>query len=448
MAELSTLAAEATGSGEPLLAGAVLFAVLVLAFSVVAVGLSRFYVTAPLAFVVVGAVLGFAAGPLDGASAADLKSVAEVTLVLILFHDAAQVRPSEIGADRGAVSRLLLIGFPLTVVLGMLVATMVFPGLSLTMALLLAAALAPTDAGLGAATVLNPVVPARVRRLLNVESGLNDGLATPIVLAAIAALAGAEGLAARETVTGALAELAIGVLVGVLVGAGGAVLVGASRARRLSSTASRALAVLVLPLLAYGTALLVGGNGFVAAFVAGTAFAGAARWLPREESVLELTEALSTPLGYLVWLVVGMVAVPLVWHSVGTREVLFAVLALTVLRMVPVAICLIGTGLRMPSVAFIGWFGPRGLASVIFALIAVESLDTGGDLDRVLATICLTVLVSVAAHGFSADPLARRYGAWVAHVRPAAELAEPGLAAEPEPAGRRPRGARHWATTR
>ena len=214
----------------------------------------------------------------------------------------------------------------------------------------------------------------------------------------------------------------MGVLAGAVVGGLGGWLVGWSKGRALSSAGSRTLAVLMIPLAAYGTALLASGNGFVAAFVSGTAFAGSARWLEREESALELTEQLANPLGYAVWLVFGVAAVPLVWRSVTWREVLFALLALTVLRMVPVAIGLLGTGLRRQSVLFIGWFGPRGLASIVFGLIALESLDEDSSLAVVLVTISLTVLLSVIAHGVSAEPLANRYGAWAQREHPEAEL--------------------------
>lgn len=421
------------------LGASVLFALLVLGFTAVSALLGRRLITAPLAFVAIGAVLGIAVGPLDGSATQWVKLVAEITLVLILFHDAAQVRPQEIGSDGALYARLLLIGFPLTIALGYLLARVLFPELPLMMALLLAAALAPTDAGLGAPTVLNPVVPTRVRRALNVESGLNDGLATPIVLFAIAVIAGQEGLAPRESLVDALVELALGVLAGVLVGGAGGALLGWSRARGMSTAASRTLGVLMIPLLAYGTALLVSGNGFVAAFVSGTAFAGSAAWIHDEESALLGAEQVSDLLGYAVWLVLGLVAVPLVWREAGWRELVFAVLALTLVRMLPVALSVLGTGLRPQTVAFIGWFGPRGLASVVFALIALESLDLDDNLRVVLATISLTVLLSVIAHGFSAQPLATRYGLWVTRTTPPAELAQMDRGVEP-----RTRGTRLW----
>jgi NhaP-type Na+/H+ or K+/H+ antiporter len=345
--------------------------------------------------------------------------------------------------------RLLLIGFPLTVLLGYVLARGVFPELPAMMALLLAAALAPTDAGLGAPTVLNPRVPIRVRRLLNVESGLNDGLATPVVLFAIAAVAGQEGLRPAASLADAMVDLGLGVAVGIGCGALGGVLLGRSRRARWSTPPSRSLAIATLPLLAYGSALLVTANGFVAAFIAGTAFAGTARWIHHEESSLELAEALADPLGYAVWLVFGFAAVPLVWSSVGARELLFALLALTVLRMGPVALSLTGTDLRPRTWLFIGWFGPRGLASVVFALIAIETLEGDENLRTVLATISVTVLLSVLLHGVSAPPGARRYGQWVERVQPAAEMrasAEPRvrgqlLAGRASPAGDAPRKA-------
>jgi NhaP-type Na+/H+ or K+/H+ antiporter len=207
----------------------------------------------------------------------------------------------------------------------------------------------------------------------------------------------------------------------------------------MSTQAGRTLGVLMLPLLSYGTALLISGNGFVAAFISGTAFAGSASWIHDEETALLGTEQLSDLLGYAVWLILGLVAVPLVWREAGWQELVFALLALTVVRMLPVALSLIGTGLRPQTVVFIGWFGPRGLASVVFALIALESLEVDEGLRVVLATICLTVLVSVVAHGFSAQPLATRYGAWATRTTPPAELAEMDGGDEP-----RTRGARLW----
>ncbi len=400
----------------------VVFLVLVLAFATTARALGRVDVSAPMAFVAAGALLSLGLPDLGVPARETLTLLTELTLALILFHDAAQVRPRQITDDRGLMARLLLVGLPLTIVAGLLLGRVLFPGLPPLMLLLLAAAVAPTDAGLGAATVLNPVVPVRVRRMLNVESGLNDGLSTPIVLFAIAGLAGEEGLAPAESIAAALVDLAVGTLVGAAVGTAAGLLLGWSRRGGSSSRSTRALAVLVLPLIAYFGAELAGGNAFVSAFVAGTAFAGAAGWVEEEQSALALTEALADPLGFAVWCTFGVIAVPLLLEHAGWAELAFALLALTLLRMVPVALALLGTGLRPQTVAFVGWFGPRGLATVVFTLLAAQDLELDDDLVRVVATTCLTVLLSVLAHGLSAMPLAARYGAWAQHARPAAEL--------------------------
>ena len=400
---------------------AAVFAALVLGFAVTARWLSRVYVTAPITFVAAGAVISAVTPSMAADVTEFVKVLAEVTLALILFHDAAQVRPRQIEADRGSILRLLLVGLPLTVLIGFLAARVVFPAMPVMIALLLAAALSPTDAGLGAATVLNPVVPVRVRRTLNVESGLNDGLVTPVVLFAIAAAAGEEGLSAGASVVRGLFDLGVGAALGAVVGAGGGLLLGWSRRRGLSTPSTRSLGVLVLPVLAYCLVALVSGNSFVAAFVAGTAFTAAAPWVDEEVSALDRTEGLSELLGFAVWLIFGLAVFPLIRDHIGWRELLFALLSLTAFRMIPVAVSLIGSGLRIPSVAFIGWFGPRGLASVVFALLAVEDLEVDDSLRTAVSTIALTVLLSVVLHGVTADLFAARYGAWVDRERPRAE---------------------------
>ena len=403
------------------------FALVVIVFVAVSRRVGRAHLTAPIVFT----LLGYLASLLVDTTvdAALIRAIAEATLAVVLFHDAAQVRPAQLRGDIGLCLRLLLVGLPLTILLGIGAANLLLPSLGFAFVLLLASALAPTDAGLGAATVLNPVVPVRVRRILNVESGLNDGLATPVVLFAIALVSVPEG-GNESAVVAALEELLIGTVAGIGLGA----LAGALLARAIDhGWAERSLtpvAALAVPMLTYYGAVSLSGNGFVAAFVSGTAFAWALERArsstssaPDVEDSLLLAEWVSVALGYLVWALFGFVAIASLTEFLTWQAVAFSLLSLTVLRMVPVAVALIGTGFRRPSVLFIGWFGPRGLASVVFSVIAVESLPMTDELRLVLATAVLTVLLSVVLHGITAGPWAAKYGAWAEREMPPAESA-------------------------
>jgi sodium/hydrogen antiporter len=414
------------------IAGGVVFAVLLLVFAAFTSGLGRLSVTAPITFVTAGAALSLLAGDPSVETVIQIRLVAEVTLALILFHDAARVSPRDLSEEARPVSYMLLLALPMTVLLGYLGARIAFPEAATMTALLLAAALAPTDAGLGASIMADPAVPVRVRRLLNFESGLNDGMVTPVVLFAIAAIAGAEGLRPGVSVATAILELLGGVVVGAVVGVVGARLLGWSIRRELSTPRSRASAVLGLPILAFFLASLVGGEAFIAAFVAGMAFAGSAGWVDDEESVFTLTESLSELSGYLVWLAFGFAATPVMLAHASWSGLVYTLLSLTVFRTVPIAIAMLRSGFQWPTIAFVGWFGPRGLATVVFALIALESLELTDSGLEVLATVALVVLTSVVAHGLTAGPLGRRYGDWVRRTHPSAELRQ---ASEPRGRG-------------
>lgn len=397
-------------------------ALLIVGFSAAAKRLGRWNLTAPIVFVSAG--LAFSTQYASGAEELEwLRTLAELTLALVLFTDAAAVRPRQVERDGGFVARLLLIGLPLTIGIGAGTALLLFPGMPWAAALLLAAMLAPTDAALGAATVSDTRIPVRVRRILNVESGLNDGLATPVVLFAIAALAQEEGLSAGVSTVEALIEIGVGLLVGAAVGYGGGQLLRLSATHAWSTQHSRAVATLALALLAYLAALEVGGNGFIATFVAGSFF-GIALRDGLSSRTLELPEGLSQPLGDATWFAFGGLLVPLLIREIGAAEIIFAVASLTALRMAPVGLSLLGSGLRPPTSLFIGWFGPRGLASVVFSLITLGSLGQDGPVSQVLATATLTILLSVVLHGMSASWGASRYAAWVQRTGPQVELGE------------------------
>jgi sodium/hydrogen antiporter len=363
---------------------------------------ARFGLSAPMVFVAAGFVYAEGIGLLELHAEPELvKVIAEVTLVWILFADAAQVGLTRFRRDLGLYGRLLGLGLPLTMVLGTLLAVVLL-GLDIWSALLLGAALAPTDAALGATVMSDPHVPARIRRVLNVESGLNDGIATPVVLVAIAGVATEEGISGVHEPGSAVVALVVGVLAGVAIGGLGGALTRVARRRLWLSEDLAGPAVLALALLAYTFAVLVDANGFVAAFVGGLTFgATAGRGGPREVAFVEESGGLASMVS---WLMFGALAVPAIGEWFDWRVIGFAVLSLTVVRMLPVAVALAGTGIDRASVAFIGWFGPRGLASVIFALLALEDLHDAAA--EVVAGIGLTVVISVVAHGFSARPLA------------------------------------------
>jgi NhaP-type Na+/H+ or K+/H+ antiporter len=338
--------------------------------------------------------------------------LAELTLVLVLFTDAARIDLSCLRREKSLPARLLGIGMPLTIVGGAVAALAVLPQLGWIEALLLATILAPTDAALGQAVVSNPLVPVRIRQSLNVESGLNDGIALPVVLV-LASMAGAreQGGDASYWLRFAALAVTLGPLVGAAVGfVGGRVVAWGTQSGWINDAFQR-IAGLGLALLAFGAAELVGGNGFIAAFVAGLTLGNTARGVC--SCLYEFGEAEGQLLTLLVFLAFGAVMLPEALPHTTGPVVLYVLLSLTVVRMLPVALSLLGTGLRPASVAFLGWFGPRGLASILFALLVVEEcrLATGPLLD---AVVMLTVLASTLLHGLTAYPLARRYGEYAA----------------------------------
>jgi sodium/hydrogen antiporter len=381
-------------------------AALIFGWGTLSARLERFDVTAPIIFVLAGLLLTH--GPLAVLGVAPsnelIKELAEFTLALVLFSDASRVGLHELRVDAGLYVRLLGVALPLTIGLGTLLA-LALAGTNIWLALLVGAALAPTDAALGAGMIASPVVPARIRRLINVESGLNDGIATPFVSVALAGAATGGHLAGHGPAA-AVAELAVGVIVGVVVGGVGGLLVKVARQRGWAADGFAGSAVLALAVCAYASAVAVHGNGFIAAFVGGLAFGTTGG--RRGEPLVPFVEETGALVSLLVWLAFGAVALVPAIKMLTWPMVLYAILSLTVVRMVPVAVALAGTRLGWATVSLVAWFGPRGLASVVFALLALEELGspTAG---RAVAVITITVLLSVVLHGVTAEPLAARY---------------------------------------
>ena len=335
-----------------------------------------------------------------------LLTAGEIALILCLYVDAARI---DIAALRGTAVlpvRLLAIGLPLTIVAGVLGAVVLLPGLGPADIILLALLLAPTDAALGALVVNSAAVPVRIRQALNVESGLNDGLVTPLVLVA-AAFAAAGTTSADPWILDAGRQIVVGTAAGVLIGGGAAWLLRLADRRSWIHDGAHWVAAPAIAFLAWFVAHEAGGNAFVAAFVAGLATSAVVGRVSHD--FLEFGEIGGELLGLAVFFLVGLLL-----PTIGPLDpamVVYAILSLTVIRMLPVAISLVGTGLAPVTVVFMGWFGPRGLASVVLALVAIEEVvgSPGGIAPAVLQVVLLTITLSVLAHGLSAGPAVRAY---------------------------------------
>ncbi len=399
-----------------------------LLYSLISGRLQGTIVTAPLVFI----IFGYAVGN-GGLNLADLgighsaiHVIAEFTLILVLFTDAARIDLNRVRLDHNLPTRMLIVGLPLAVVAGTVVASLLFPAFSLWEAALLAALLAPTDAALGQSVVTAKAVPVRIRQAINVESGLNDGIALPAVLL-FAALAGTtHGVTpASEWIRFGLLQIILGPLAGIAMGFAGARLLDTAIERGWASGTFQGIGILSLAVFTFAVAELIGGNGFIAAFIGGMVFGHSIR--NPCTFLFEFMETEGQLLMLITFLVFGAALLPEGIAHLNAMIFLYAVLSLTVIRMVPIAISLLGSGVGLPSHLFLGWFGPRGLASILFVLLILEESEAPHR-DELLSVTVITVALSALLHGVSAAPLARRYGRLVDRMgeceecRPAAEL--------------------------
>jgi NhaP-type Na+/H+ or K+/H+ antiporter len=377
-------------------------------------------VTAPMVFTGAGLLLG--ASVLDALHSdpnhESIKLLAESTLAVMMFGDAARIDLKALRDEFRLPARLLGIGLPLTIALGFGVALMLFGSLAWPEALLLAVVLAPTDAALGQAVVTFPSLPSRIRQGLNVESGLNDGLCVPVFVTVLAIASTEAGLVGeRHAIRLLVEQIGYGVLLGVAGGALTAAVIVFAAPRGYAAGSWLQVVPAAGAFLCYTAAAAVGGSGFIGAFVGGSVFGALRRRIGGE--VGYLLEEVGALLGAATFVVFGAVLLEPSLSDVTWAVGAYAVLSLTVVRMLPVAVSLIGTRARPQTVAFVGWFGPRGLASIVFAILLIEP---SGELPHehvLLTTIFLTIGLSVLAHGLTAAPLARRYAAWhAAHPRP------------------------------
>ena len=386
-------------------------ALVVVAYALVSRRLDRTPVTAAIFFLSAGLLFGAKGlGWIDvGGGSETVRVLAEATLTLVLFADASRIDLTALRREYLVPVRLLGIGLPLTIAVGCGLAAWIFGALSLGEALLLAIILAPTDAALGQAVVTDTRLPSRIRQGLNVESGLNDGICVPLLFIALA-LADAEAhtKSASGAITLVVEAIGYGVLFGVVSGAVGAVLLRLARERGSAEAVWLQVVPVGIATTAYGLAAPLGGSGFIAAFVAGFTFGALERGADDVAYLLEELGGLANAATFIVFgaVVVGPVLAGMTWSAA-----LYGVLSLTVARMLPVAAAFVGTRARPRTVAFVGWFGPRGLASIVFTVVVVDEANLP-HIATIAVVVVFTIVLSVYAHGLTSRPLTARYASW------------------------------------
>ncbi|WP_371477035.1 cation:proton antiporter [Kitasatospora sp. NBC_00315] len=396
------------------------------AWALVAGRLARWSVTAPVAMTAAGVVLTVGPHPLVRVSltTSDAERAVEIILAVLLFTDATTVPAGAVRGERPLLTRLLLLALPMTLAAGVLVGGLLFPSGGWWAAALFAAVTVPVDLAPTAELILDQRLPSWLRGVLTVESGLNDGFLAPVFLLCLAgaeARGGGPGSAA-DAVGGALEALLRAVLAGVLVGKPGGILLRRAWLAGWTGPAAIRLGILALPLMAYALAVALDGNGFIAAFVAGLCFTPDSRLLPAKS--LHLVEDAGTLLSLALWFVFGELVTQAFTGDFDGRVVAYAALSLTVVRIGPVLLSLAGSGLGRADRLMLAWLGPRGLASIVFGLLAFISLAPTDPraADLVGQVMTMTVLMSLLLHGLTYGPLATRYAS----------------ARRPQGAGRRP----------
>jgi NhaP-type Na+/H+ or K+/H+ antiporter len=416
-----------------MVASVTLMAVAAVAYALVSRRLASTFVTAPIFF----AAVGFLAGPVLGIVDLEpddsfLVLLLEAALVMVLFADASSLDIRRWTREPALSGRLLGIGLPLTMIAGALLAYLLIPGLEVWQAALIGAILAPTDAALGQAVVANPRVPAVVRNALNVESGLNDGLVLPFVTILITIGLVAGGMESELQAVEVLFLALVGsTVIGLLLGVGGGRLIRMAVGRGLIDAHWLPIALVALAIAAYSIADEVGASGFLAVWVAGLATGSVVRDHV-DEAAFHLPEQLADVLAAIGFLLLGTALIGPILERATPVTFVYALASLTVIRMIPVGVAMLRSGFAPASIAYIGWFGPRGLASIVFAGAVFEAAvpDAGAITDVIL----LTVVLSLILHGVTAAVGARRYAAWFEaaaaadpEIPEAAELQTPGL---------------------
>jgi NhaP-type Na+/H+ or K+/H+ antiporter len=387
---------------------AAILAAFLLIYSAVAGRVERSWVSGPIVFTAIGFILG----P-DGLGVMrinlggeGLRILAELTLAMVLFTDAANADFAVVRRNLGLPERLLLIGLPLTIVLGFVVAVIMFPSLTILELALLAAMLAPTDAALGKPVVTNRGVPAVMREALNLESGLNDGICVPIIVLLLGLAVGTEieGGTMTHVAHVVIEEIGIGAVIGVALTWCTTRMLRFAAKHDWISEHWEEIPIIALAAACFAAAQAAGGSGFIACFVGGLLLSGLRE--RHKEELLRGAESTGEALALLTWVVFGGIVVAKMIDRVTWQALLYAVLSLTVIRMLPVFLCLIGTRTSTADKLFIGWFGPRGLATIVFAVLVLDEKLPGND--TIVLAASWTVLLSVISHGVTANPLVKR----------------------------------------
>jgi NhaP-type Na+/H+ or K+/H+ antiporter len=382
----------------------------VLVFGVSSEALARYWITGPMFFVAAGIALGDAG--LEwvefGHGNEGVEVLAEATLVLVLFSDATRIDLKALSDGWRLPARLLGIGSPLTVIAGIGVGVVVLD-LSWQEAGHLAAVLTPTDAALGAAVVTDERLPVRIRQALNVESGLNDGLAVPVVAVFTALLLSEQAEFGTGFVRESFTELGLGVLWGVALGCGGGYVLRVAAERRWAEPIWQQLSTLSIAVLAFTGADLIDGNGFVAAFTAGLAFGQIAG--RHCKGIQNFTIDFGEGLAGATFAVFGAILAGPALERVSWEILLYSLLSLTLVRMIPVGISMLTSHVRPHTRMFLGWFGPRGLASIVFGLLVLETVGESSPSLELFDVVAWTVLLSIVLHGLTAQPLAKALAA-------------------------------------
>jgi sodium/hydrogen antiporter len=388
-------------------------AFVLLAFSAVSRRFERSVVTAAIFFTSAGLLAGPVLGLIDLRIGGEpVKLLAEATLTLVLFGDASRISFPALRSEFAVPARLLGIGLPLTIGAGTLVGVGVLPGVSLLEALVLSIMLACTDAALGQAVVTDERIPSRIRQGLNVESGLNDGICVPLFFIALALAEADEGtMTAHAAAHLVLEEIGYGLVAGAAAGVLGALALRVAARRSLVEPHWLQILTVATALLAAGTATGLGGSIFIAAFTGGFLFGVVGR--DSGGQVSYLVDEGGELLNAVTFIVFGAAILGPALDDLGWEVLVYAVLSLTAVRMLPFALALLGSGARRPTVAFVGWFGPRGLATIVFAVILIDESSLPHEHTLLLAVVA-TIGISVFAHGLTAQPLTNRYVGWYA----------------------------------